>query len=122
MARLYAALRQDGRLTGEADQAAIARILNVAQQNVNNWESRGLSKEGALDAQRKAGISAVWLLFGEGPKTIDGGWPFKSFTKTEITMLEYGDRRELEGIIRAELRHISSSRATDATDKSRTAA
>jgi hypothetical protein len=89
MERLYAAARSLGRLSPEMEQASLARLLNVAQQNVNNWESRGLSKEGLLDAQQKLGVNATWVVTGEGPMFVGAGsvapveasapaWPFKS--------------------------------------------
>ncbi|WP_232462550.1 LexA family transcriptional regulator [Bordetella genomosp. 9] len=65
--RLYQAARTAGRLTGEADEAAMARLLNVAQQNVHNWKSRGPSKEGLLAAQGAFGVNATWVKTGEGP-------------------------------------------------------
>ena len=64
MARLYKALEN------RVGQSDLARSLGVSPQTVNNWEARGISKDGALDAQRKLGVSAVWLLHDEGPMTI----------------------------------------------------
>lgn len=62
-ARLYEAARL---LRGLTTPTEVARLLNVAPQNVNNWERRGMSKAAMLDAQEKLGCSAVWLMTGEG--------------------------------------------------------
>lgn len=72
MARLYEAGRQIGVLNGDADQTTLARLLSVAQQNVNNWEARGVSKEGLLEAQHRLGINATWVLTGKGPTLVGG--------------------------------------------------
>jgi len=61
MTRLYAAL--GARIEGQSD---FARQLGITPQRVNNWESRGISLEGAVEAQRKWGVNAVWVLHGEG--------------------------------------------------------
>ena len=70
MKRLYEAAREAGHLTGENDQSTLARLLNVAPQNVSNWESRGPSGESVLAAQELLGISATWVLKGIKPKFV----------------------------------------------------
>lgn len=42
--------------------SAVARVLGVSQQALKNWETRGISKEGALAAQRELGIDCNELL------------------------------------------------------------
>lgn len=42
--------------------AAVARVMNVTQQRMKNWESRGISKEGAMKAQAIFGLDANALL------------------------------------------------------------
>jgi phage repressor protein C with HTH and peptisase S24 domain len=47
--------------------ADLARALNVSSQTIHNWQARGrVSKEGALEAERKFGVPASWILTGEG--------------------------------------------------------
>lgn len=65
MKRLYDAALE---MRGIASQAELARALNTSSQTINNWESRGISKQGLLSAQRDLGISASWLETGVGPK------------------------------------------------------
>jgi len=57
--RLYEAAKKLKSLEGIA---SIAELLNQSFQTVKNWESRGVSLEGALLAQEKIGCNALWLL------------------------------------------------------------
>lgn len=63
MERLYEAADKMAATTG---QAAVARLLNVSPQTVNNWEARGISTEGLLKAQEIIGCNANWLRDGTG--------------------------------------------------------
>ena len=67
MERMYAAATAAGRLDQSAAQTSLAQLLNVAPQNVNNWEKRGPSKDALLDAQRAIGVNATWIQTGNGP-------------------------------------------------------
>lgn len=49
-----------------AGQSALARALGQTPQVVKNWEARGISKNGMLLAQKKLGVSAIWLETGQG--------------------------------------------------------
>lgn len=61
--RLMFAAKKLRKAEGPSD---VARLLNVSPQKVTNWLSRGVSKEGMLDAQRLIGCNATWLQTGEG--------------------------------------------------------
>lgn len=62
MARLYQAARSRGITT----QAGLAATLNTSSQRVKNWESRGISQQGANEAQAVMGVSSTWILDGTG--------------------------------------------------------
>lgn len=62
--RLYKAAQDLANTTG---QSAVARLLNESPQTVKNWESRGVSKAGAIKAQEVIGCSATWITTGTGP-------------------------------------------------------
>ncbi|WP_235033957.1 S24 family peptidase [Pantoea sp. 18069] len=61
--RLYQAAKQIRDITG---QSAVARLLNESPQTVKNWETRGVSRSGALTAEATLGVRAAWLLAGDG--------------------------------------------------------
>ncbi|MGZ9713920.1 hypothetical protein ACXX82_24285 [Glaciimonas sp. GNP009] len=63
MVRLYHAANA---LRGLNGQSALAKLLNVSPQTVNNWEDRGISNDGLLKAQEAVGCDAIWLRDGIG--------------------------------------------------------
>ena len=67
-ARLYEAAQTLRQTTG---QSAVAKLLNESPQTVKNWESRGVSKAGAIKAQAAIGCSANWLTNGAGLMSSD---------------------------------------------------
>lgn len=67
MKRLYEAAEA---LRGLKGQSEVARALNASPQTINNWEARGMSKAGMLNAQSVIGCSATWLASGEGQMTL----------------------------------------------------
>lgn len=124
MKRLYVAAQD---LRDVSGQSAIARLLGVSPQVIKNWESRGISIEGALTAQKIIGCDANWLLSGE-PEAIvytnttwtptqrrasalvtdlppaqyrDESWPFPTINKAEIARLSENERGQIEGFIKA---------------------
>ena len=72
-ARLYLAAKELRAVEGQTPVAAL--IGAETPQTLNNWEVRGVSKEGALLAQAALGCDALWILYGRG--TMTAGWPFK---------------------------------------------
>lgn len=72
MERLYIAAK---RLHDVEGQSALAKLLNVSPQTVNNWEDRGISSEGLLKAQEAVGCNAIWLRDGTGQMSIAGNHP-----------------------------------------------
>jgi SOS-response transcriptional repressor LexA len=69
MERLYLAARELRKVQGQSE---LARTLNTSPQTIHNWESRGVSKQGMLLAQRIVGCSASWLETGKGPMSLSG--------------------------------------------------
>lgn len=62
--RLYQAALE---IHNQSGQSAVARLLNESPQTVKNWESRGVSKQGAIKIEQQLGVRASWLLTGHGP-------------------------------------------------------
>ena len=53
--------------------SALAAALGESDQTVTNWGRRGVSKQGALKAQERLGISATWIRDGSGAKWSGSG-------------------------------------------------
>lgn len=53
-------------LKGVEGQSNVARLLNISPQNMTAWEARGVSNQGALNAQAVLGCNANWLTTGDG--------------------------------------------------------
>jgi phage repressor protein C with HTH and peptisase S24 domain len=70
--RLYQAAKQMRDVSG---QSAVARLLNESPQTVKNWETRGVSRAGAMTAETVIGVRAAWLLTGEGSMTAASSTP-----------------------------------------------
>lgn len=91
--RLYLAAQELRAVTG---QTQVAQLLGIdTPQTVNNWESRGVSKDGALLAQQAIGCDANWLLSGEG--AMSPGWPFTRVPVERFTALTSDGRAYVEG-------------------------
>lgn len=69
MGRLYLAARQ---LKGADTPSEVARLLDESPQTLNNWEKRGISKNGYLKAQRLIGCRSEWLEDGQGDMSLLG--------------------------------------------------
>lgn len=67
MERLYKAAKD---LRGVTGQTNVADLLGQSPQTVKNWESRGVSKTGAITAQEKIGCSAAWITHNSGTMTM----------------------------------------------------
>lgn len=49
-------------------QEETAKAIDEFPQTITNWKKRGISKQGALKAAAIFGVSATWILTGEGNK------------------------------------------------------
>ncbi|WGG51808.1 hypothetical protein [Rugamonas sp. DEMB1] len=72
MERLYQAAKKAKKLGDKEGQSAVAKMLNISPQRVNNWEARGISSEGLLEVQRIFGCNAIWIRDGVGPMLLAG--------------------------------------------------
>lgn len=63
MERFYQAAAM---LKGWRGKAELARRMGESSQTLNNWERRGMSPRGMVNAEEKIGCSAVWLKTGKG--------------------------------------------------------
>ena len=51
-------------------QSNLARRIGQSPQTVNNWETRGVSANGATKAQKLLGISSNWIMEGAEPRYV----------------------------------------------------
>lgn len=89
----------------------IADRLGVTSAVMTNWKRRGISKEGALDAQRAFGCNAWWLLEGEGSQRT-GGWPFPRVQQARWDACTDEDRGYIQAEINRVLDQCEASRAS----------
>jgi SOS-response transcriptional repressor LexA len=61
--RLYQAAKLMRKIEGQSN---LAKLLGQSPQVIKNWESRGVSKAGAIIAQKLIGCDSNWLLSGTG--------------------------------------------------------
>lgn len=61
--RLYQAARELKKIVG---QSAVAALIGESPQTVKNWESRGVSAQGAINAGAIIGCNVQWLKSGIG--------------------------------------------------------
>ncbi len=47
-------------------ESDLAFVLHASPQTMTNWKARGVSKLGALAAERQFGVSSLWVLDGTG--------------------------------------------------------
>jgi phage repressor protein C with HTH and peptisase S24 domain len=92
---------------GDTSPAQVARRLNVSAQVVQNWETRGISKTGAMAAQRAYGIDANWLLGEKASPSIGAPDPDDSdWANIKGYALAVGLGNSREAIEYAETHHL----------------
>lgn len=68
--RLFDATLLLHKVDGHSEPGKVASLLGVSPASVTNWKSRGVSKEGAELAERKLGIRASWIRYGDEPMSL----------------------------------------------------
>jgi hypothetical protein len=84
------------KLRGIHGEAALTAALHSTdQQKINNWQRRGVSKDGALEAERYIGCPATWILDGRHPPGTE--WKTRTTLQAEQPAPGYGrpEQREL---------------------------
>lgn len=106
-ARLFAAIEEKG--PGEAITSRVAARMNVADNRVTNWKTRGISFEGAVQAEAAYGIPAAWVMYGEMPP-LPSQWPFQKWISHDlIAQLRGDDIGYVAYSIKAALKDLSES-------------
>lgn len=61
--RLLKAARE---LKGAKNAAAVALLLNISEQTLHNWKSRGVPRRNLVDIEARIGAYPMWIATGEG--------------------------------------------------------
>ena len=109
---------------------AVARYLQITQQTLKNWESRGISKEGALKVQSALGLDSnqllalnttadghaqapplyrphdptrdtVVILANDNKPQLLAAWPFETVTVDDWHTLQPAQKAAIEAVINA---------------------
>jgi len=88
MRRLYQAANELKEITGQSE---LSRAMNTSPQTINNWEARGISKSGILEAEKIIGCSALWLQTGSGVMSRSQYEPGQQLAKPEINLVNNPD-------------------------------
>jgi hypothetical protein len=114
MVLLYEAARKHSKeIKG---QSAIAKALNASPQTVKNWETRGVSKAGAMVAQDVFGCDANVLLGKPSASSANSHnglalhnvrdealfpwrWPFKTINARQYDLLDDKQRSQIEDYV-----------------------
>jgi len=90
------ALTRSGKRAGGI--TALAEALNESPQSVNNWYSRGVSKQACIRAQEVFGVSVTWLQEGKGSKYVNdrGGVDGQATSAVVIVEEDTGDTVRIE--------------------------
>lgn len=71
--------------------ADLARDINESPQRIHNWRTRGVSKEGAIKAEKLYGVSATFILDGAEPRPS----PTQPSGAPPAPPRDFADRREV---------------------------
>ncbi len=123
MARLYACFGIHPAEKGAPTR--LAGAMNCSPQVITNWSARGVSIDGAIQAERLSGKGAAWILDGDGPQQVtksiraasatadtssavlagepisDGfqPWPFLRITRGQWFAIKSDERERIEAVI-----------------------
>lgn len=89
-----------------SDFAGIGARLGASSAVLTNWKQRGISKEGALDAQREFGCNAWWLMTGEGPSSV-ATTAIPGISSKKMASLDQTQRELLAKLMQAALQTIA---------------
>lgn len=100
---------------GAIGPAALAKALNVSEQVVTNWRSRGVSRAGAMAAQQRWGVSANWVLEGKLPRGVGGPVPAPAKASTaegkELVLRLHGMLKGMRPVRRSTALHLINQMA-----------
>lgn len=66
-ARLLKAAKE---LKGAKNEAAVALLLNISGQALNNWKSRGVPRRNLVEIEARIGARPMWIATGNGDMSV----------------------------------------------------
>lgn len=84
MRRLYKAAEDMKGVTGKS---AVAKLLGESPQSIQNWEKRGVSAEGAINAQAIIGCNVNWIMSNSGEMKIGSSAATSALGEAEFLRL-----------------------------------
>lgn len=112
-ARLYEAAKA---IKGISEPSALARALNISPQVLNNWERRGMSADGILDAEEAIGCESLWLRTGTGTLHLRAQEPQKAYRSTpDATTIAVTSIQSVLQLAGLEADHLGSREKLSAT-------
>lgn len=91
--------------------ADIGVRLDESSAVMTNWKARGISRDGALEAQRRFGCNAWWLLTGEGPQSVSD-WPFAMVDRSRWDACTDQERGYVQHALHKALEAVETARST----------
>lgn len=135
MVRLYKIAYEAEKIKGSS---ALAARLITSPQRVKNWEYRGVSESGAIQAQKLFGCDANVLLGRAGrpysrnkaatPEVVQQrgptpwNWPFRQITSEQWSLLDQDEKDNIEKVIVATVKNRGDPEKQDAPAYSHSAA
>lgn len=93
MKRLYSVVNEKYKID---NPSGLARLLNQSPQTIGNWEDRGISRKGMIEAAKMLGINIYWLESGIGDIYMDENK--NNLNSDNIVINQYVDVRGSMGL------------------------
>lgn len=95
---------------GDLGPSEFARACDVSPGAVTQWltaDTKALKAETVAHMEEKFGYRASWIVFGKGPKKIESKpevpWELSDDLRKKIVILQDGELRRIENILRSSL-------------------
>jgi len=94
------------------DQAWLARELDISEQGVSNWKSRGVPRAQYERLADILGLTMEQVAGREPPpwERTDAAWPFQSIDRSRYDRLNERMKGEIEGKVREQIERLEQLR------------
>lgn len=95
---------------GDLGPSEFARACGVSPASVTFWlsgDTKALKAAPVASMEEKFGYRASWIVFGRGPKKVDGApevpWELSEDIRKKLVILRDEERRKVENVLRSSL-------------------